>query len=69
MSWTKEWQSIDVPDELRVHPRAAATADAPKTDMAVKRERSSGEAGASAPSESSEAEPEASVKVVKREHS
>ncbi len=63
----KEWQSIDVPDDLRVDLRAAATADAPKTDMAVKRERSSGEAGVSAPSESSEAEAEASEKVAKRE--
>jgi hypothetical protein len=63
----KVWQSIDVPDELRVDPCAPAAADVPKTDMAVKRERSSGEAGASAHSESSEAEAEASEKVAKRE--
>ena len=65
----KEWQSIDVPDELRVDPRAAATADAPKTDVAVKRERSTGAAEASAHSESSDADAEASEKVVRRERS
>jgi hypothetical protein len=52
----KEWQSIDVPDELRVDSPGAPSDDDPQTVAAGKRERSDGE-------------PEPSNKDIKRERS
>jgi hypothetical protein len=64
----KEWQSVDVPDELRVDPSAAPSTDTSKGIAAGKREREAGDVGASAAAESSEEEAETSDKAVKREH-
>jgi hypothetical protein len=64
----KEWQSVDVPDELRVDPSAAPSADTLKSIVAGKREREAGEAGASMECESSEEEVKTSDKAVKHEH-
>ncbi len=64
----KEWQTIDVPDELRVDPSAAPRADTSKNVAAGKREREADEAGASAAAESIEGEAKTSDKAVKREH-
>jgi hypothetical protein len=60
----KEWQSIDVPDELRVNPSAAPSARTWKGVATGKRER---EVGANATAESIEGEAETSDKTVKRE--
>jgi hypothetical protein len=64
----KEWQSVDVPDELRVDPSVAPSADTSKNVAAGKRGREAGDVGASAAAESSEGEAETSDKAVKREH-
>jgi hypothetical protein len=64
----KEWQSVDVPDDLRVDPSAASSAATSKGIAAGKREREAGDVGASAAAESSEEEAETSDKAVKREH-
>ncbi len=65
---SKEWQSVDEPDELRVDPSAAPSADTSKGVAAGKCEREAGDVGASAAAESSEGEAETSDKAVKREH-
>ncbi len=66
----KEWQSIDVPDNLRVNPHAAVSTDAAGASgsaEARKRDREAGEDQASAGFDTSDREHEPNDKEAKRE--